>query len=164
MAVQRGFLRAMGNWDFVWDLRIFVARSCSFSWPSLATPTGHELALTEDRAGPGSLRGASPGRARHGDAPRGFCNARLPDGSREQWWATLGRSCFGLDPRHSRAVIVSVKPRVTKSSTPATVTIPLTRGERGDVDARGQLLALQSDLWSLIREEAIDAEREVQHA
>ena len=120
----------MGNWDFVWDLRISVARSCSFSWPSLATPTGHELALTEDRAGPGSLRGASPGRARHGDAPRGFCNARLPDGSREQWWATLGRSCFGLDPRHSRAVIVSVKPRVTKSSTPATVTIPLTRPGR----------------------------------
>src|SRR5437762_128964 len=44
------------------------------------------------------------------------------------------------------------------------VTIPLTRGERGNIDARGQLLALQSDLWSLIREEAIDAEREVQHA
>ena len=44
------------------------------------------------------------------------------------------------------------------------VTIPLTRGERGDINARGQLLALQSELWSLIREEAIDAEREVQHA
>ena len=27
-----------------------------------------------------------------------------------------------------------------------------------------QLLALQSELWSLIREQAIDAEREVQHA
>jgi NitT/TauT family transport system ATP-binding protein len=26
------------------------------------------------------------------------------------------------------------------------------------------LLTLQNDLWSLIREEAIDAEREVQHA
>jgi len=26
------------------------------------------------------------------------------------------------------------------------------------------LLALHGDLWSLIREEAIDAEREVQHA
>ena len=43
-------------------------------------------------------------------------------------------------------------------------TIPMTRGERGDVDARGKLLALQNELWSLIREEAIDAEREVQHA
>jgi NitT/TauT family transport system ATP-binding protein len=44
------------------------------------------------------------------------------------------------------------------------VSIPLTRGERGDIAARGKLLALQSELWSLIREEAIDAEREVQHA
>ena len=44
------------------------------------------------------------------------------------------------------------------------VTIPMTRDERGDINARGQLLAIQNDLWSLIREEAIDAEREVQHA
>src|SRR6266545_6942131 len=35
---------------------------------------------------------------------------------------------------------------------------------RGAIDARGKLLALQNDLWSLIREEAINAEREVQHA
>ncbi len=42
--------------------------------------------------------------------------------------------------------------------------IPLTRGERGDITARAKLLALQSELWSLIREQAIDAEREVQHA
>jgi NitT/TauT family transport system ATP-binding protein len=40
----------------------------------------------------------------------------------------------------------------------------LTRGERGDIRAREKLLVLQSELWSLIREEAIDAEREVQHA
>jgi len=40
----------------------------------------------------------------------------------------------------------------------------VTRAERGAIDARGRLLALQNDLWSLIREEAIDAEREVQHA
>jgi NitT/TauT family transport system ATP-binding protein len=33
-----------------------------------------------------------------------------------------------------------------------------------DIQAREKLLALQSELWSLIREEAIDAEREVQHA
>ena len=44
------------------------------------------------------------------------------------------------------------------------VSIPVTRGERGDITARGQLLALQNELWSLIRAEAIDAEREVQHA
>ncbi|MBR0797933.1 ABC transporter ATP-binding protein [Bradyrhizobium jicamae] len=44
------------------------------------------------------------------------------------------------------------------------VTIPMTRTERGGADARGRLAALQGDLWSLIRKEAIDAEREVQHA
>jgi NitT/TauT family transport system ATP-binding protein len=44
------------------------------------------------------------------------------------------------------------------------VTIPMTRAERGAADARGRLAALQADLWSLIRKEAIDAEREVQHA
>lgn len=42
--------------------------------------------------------------------------------------------------------------------------IPMTRSERGDANARGKLLTLQNELWSLIREEAIDAEREVQHA
>jgi NitT/TauT family transport system ATP-binding protein len=59
-----------------------------------------------------------------------------------------------------RIVVLSRRPGRVRE----VVTIPLTRGERGDIDARGQLLALQSDLWSLIREEAIDAEREVQHA
>jgi NitT/TauT family transport system ATP-binding protein len=44
------------------------------------------------------------------------------------------------------------------------VAIPMTRAERGDINARGRLLALQGELWSLIREEAIDAEREVQGA
>jgi NitT/TauT family transport system ATP-binding protein len=44
------------------------------------------------------------------------------------------------------------------------VSIPMTRAERGEIDARGRLLRLQDDLWSLIREEAIDAEREVQGA
>ena len=44
------------------------------------------------------------------------------------------------------------------------VDIPMTRDERGAIDARGRLLALQNELWSLIRTEAIDAEREVQHA
>jgi NitT/TauT family transport system ATP-binding protein len=59
-----------------------------------------------------------------------------------------------------RIVVLSRRPgRVRK-----VVTIPLTRTERGDINARGQLLTLQNELWSLIREEAIDAEREVQHA
>ena len=40
----------------------------------------------------------------------------------------------------------------------------MTRGERSGLQARERLLTLQNELWSLIREEAIDAEREVQHA
>jgi NitT/TauT family transport system ATP-binding protein len=59
-----------------------------------------------------------------------------------------------------RIVVLSRRPGRVRE----VVSIPLTRGERGDINARGQLLALQSELWSLIREEAIDAEREVQHA
>ena len=59
-----------------------------------------------------------------------------------------------------RIVVLSRRPGRIRE----VISIPLTRGERGDVNARGQLLALQSELWSLIREEAIDAEREVQHA
>jgi NitT/TauT family transport system ATP-binding protein len=59
-----------------------------------------------------------------------------------------------------RIVVLSRRPGRVRE----VVTIPLTRTERGEFNARGRLLALQSDLWSLIREEAIDAEREMQHA
>ena len=59
-----------------------------------------------------------------------------------------------------RIVVLSRRPGRVRE----VVTIPLTRGERGDINARGGLLALQSELWSLIREEAVEAEREVQHA
>ncbi len=59
-----------------------------------------------------------------------------------------------------RIVVLSRRPGRVRE----VVTIPLTRGERGGIAARGKLLALQSELWSLIREQAIDAEREVQHA
>jgi NitT/TauT family transport system ATP-binding protein len=59
-----------------------------------------------------------------------------------------------------RIVVLSRRPGRVRE----VVSIPLTRGERGDIHAREKLLALQSELWSLIREEAIDAEREVQHA
>ena len=59
-----------------------------------------------------------------------------------------------------RIVVLSRRPGRVRE----VVTIPMTRAERGDNNARGKLLALQNELWSLIREEAIDAEREVQHA
>ena len=59
-----------------------------------------------------------------------------------------------------RIVVLSRRPGRVREI----VKIPMTRAERGAIDARGKLLALQNDLWSLIREEAIDAEREVQHA
>jgi NitT/TauT family transport system ATP-binding protein len=59
-----------------------------------------------------------------------------------------------------RIVVVSRRPGRVREVVP----IPLTRSQRGDIQARERLLALQSELWSLIREEAIDAEREVQHA
>jgi NitT/TauT family transport system ATP-binding protein len=59
-----------------------------------------------------------------------------------------------------RIVVLSRRPGRVRE----VVTIPLTRGERADIAARERLLALQSELWSLIREQAIDAEREVAHA
>jgi NitT/TauT family transport system ATP-binding protein len=59
-----------------------------------------------------------------------------------------------------RIVVLSRRPARVRE----TVAIPMTRLERGAIDARGKLLALQDELWSLIREEAIDAEREVAHA
>ena len=59
-----------------------------------------------------------------------------------------------------RIVVLSRRPGRVRE----TVTIPMTRGERGAIGAREKLLALQNELWSLIREEAIDAEREVLHA
>ena len=59
-----------------------------------------------------------------------------------------------------RIVVLSRRPGRIREVVP----IAMTRGERGAVEARGKLLALQNELWSLIREEAIDAEREVQHA
>jgi NitT/TauT family transport system ATP-binding protein len=59
-----------------------------------------------------------------------------------------------------RIVVLSRRPGRVRE----VVTIPMTRGERGGLQAREKLLTLQNDLWSLIREEAVDAEREVQHA
>jgi NitT/TauT family transport system ATP-binding protein len=59
-----------------------------------------------------------------------------------------------------RIVVLSRRPGRVRE----VVRIPMTRGERGAVGAREKLLSLQNELWSLIRTEAIDAEREVQHA
>jgi NitT/TauT family transport system ATP-binding protein len=59
-----------------------------------------------------------------------------------------------------RIVVLSRRPGRVRE----VVAIPMTRAERGDINARGKLLSLQNELWSLIREEAIDAEREVQDA
>ena len=59
-----------------------------------------------------------------------------------------------------RIVVLSRRPGRVREVVP----IALTRAERGAIQARERLLTLQSELWSLIREEAIDAEREVQHA
>jgi NitT/TauT family transport system ATP-binding protein len=59
-----------------------------------------------------------------------------------------------------RIVVLSRRPGRVRE----VVAIPVTRSARGDIGARGQLLKLQNDLWSLIRNEAIDAEREVQDA
>jgi len=59
-----------------------------------------------------------------------------------------------------RIVVLSRRPGRVRE----VVAIPMTRGERGAIGAREKLLSLQNELWSLIRTEAIDAEREVQHA
>ena len=59
-----------------------------------------------------------------------------------------------------RIVVLSRRPGRVRE----VVTVPMTRAERGDIGARSRLLEIQNSLWSLIREEAIDAEREVQHA
>ncbi|NPU14353.1 MULTISPECIES: ABC transporter ATP-binding protein [Bradyrhizobium] len=59
-----------------------------------------------------------------------------------------------------RIVVLSRRPgRIRK-----VVSVPVKRRERDEASVRTQLLELQNELWSLIRTEAIDAEREVQHA
>jgi len=59
-----------------------------------------------------------------------------------------------------RIVVLSRRPGRVRD----VVAIPMTRGERGDIAGREKLLALQGELWSLIREQAVEAEREVLHA
>jgi NitT/TauT family transport system ATP-binding protein len=59
-----------------------------------------------------------------------------------------------------RIVVLSRRPGRIREIVPVTVA----RAARGAPDTRAKLRALQNELWSLIRNEAIDAEREVQHA
>src|SRR5580693_973733 len=59
-----------------------------------------------------------------------------------------------------RIVVLSRRPGRVREIVP----IAMSRAERGAPEARAKLLSLQNELWSLIRSEAIDAEREVQHA
>jgi NitT/TauT family transport system ATP-binding protein len=59
-----------------------------------------------------------------------------------------------------RVVVLSRRPGRIRD----VISIPLTRNQRADIHAREKLLAIQNELWSLIRQEAIDAEREVQNA
>jgi NitT/TauT family transport system ATP-binding protein len=59
-----------------------------------------------------------------------------------------------------RIVVLSRRPGKVRE----VVTMPMARSERGNAELRGRLLALQDEIWSLIRNEAIDAEREVQDA
>jgi NitT/TauT family transport system ATP-binding protein len=59
-----------------------------------------------------------------------------------------------------RVVVLSRRPGRVREI----ISLPLTRAERSGIEAREKLMALQAELWSLIRSEAIDAEREVQHA
>jgi NitT/TauT family transport system ATP-binding protein len=59
-----------------------------------------------------------------------------------------------------RIVVLSRRPGRVREI----VAIPMPRAERGAKNVRGQMQSLHDELWSLIRSEAIDAEREVQHA
>jgi NitT/TauT family transport system ATP-binding protein len=59
-----------------------------------------------------------------------------------------------------RIVVLSRRPGKVRE----VVTVPMARSERASAELRGRLLALQDEIWSLIRNEAIDAEREVQDA
>jgi NitT/TauT family transport system ATP-binding protein len=59
-----------------------------------------------------------------------------------------------------RIVVLSRRPGRVREI----VQLPVPRAERGGKNVRGQMQSLQDELWSLIRSEAIDAEREVQHA
>jgi NitT/TauT family transport system ATP-binding protein len=59
-----------------------------------------------------------------------------------------------------RVIVLSARPGRIRD----VVTIAVPRDQRSHMHTQEKLLALQKQLWSLIREQAIDAEREVQSA
>src|SRR3954447_3753822 len=59
-----------------------------------------------------------------------------------------------------RIVVLSRRPGRIRE----VVAVAPSREQRGEPGTRSQLLALQNELWSLIRDEAADAAREMQHA
>src|SRR5438270_10451378 len=59
-----------------------------------------------------------------------------------------------------RIVVLSRRPGRVREI----VAMAMPRTERSGKNVRGQMQSLRDELWSLIRSEAIDAEREVQHA
>src|SRR6201997_2001478 len=59
-----------------------------------------------------------------------------------------------------RIVVLSRRPGRVRE----VVAIPMTRTERGAINARAKVLPLRGGVWSLPGEEAIDADREAQHA
>ena len=75
----------------------------------------------------------------------------------------------GIYVSHDLAVVAQIADRiVVLSRRPGRIRklvgVPAARRDRGNAEIRAQLLDLQNELWALIRTEAIDAEREVQHA
>jgi NitT/TauT family transport system ATP-binding protein len=59
-----------------------------------------------------------------------------------------------------RIVVLSRRPGRIRE----VVAVAPSREQRGEPGTRGRLLSLQNELWSLIRDEAADAAREIQHA
>ena len=69
-----------------------------------------------------------------------------------------------MSPRSLRVSGIFTTSRTRPGRVREIVQLPVPRAERGGKNVRGQMQSLQDELWSLIRSEAIDAEREVQHA
>jgi NitT/TauT family transport system ATP-binding protein len=59
-----------------------------------------------------------------------------------------------------RIVVLSRRPGRIRE----VVAVAPSREQRGEPGTRSRLLVLQNELWSLIRDEAVDAAREIQHA
>ena len=124
------------------------------------SPTGEVCCKVdpfEPEPAKGVRRGSFMGLRNHRATPQSLPSRCVRSGVQEPRGLPLPSQCARLA---DRIVVLSRRPGRIRE----VVSIPMTRGERGDIAGREKLLALQNGLWSLIREEAIDAEREVQHA